>query len=104
MAKIIKANFGELHWRKEATGEKIVRRTLETCIGEKKQSTKNYKANFGDLHEKKTVFIEFLEIIQSKHRGTCTSQNRISSKLLRIEFPEVICIPGMVYWIAVHIF
>ena len=35
------------------------------------------KANFGDLREKKTVFIEFLEIIQNKMG--------CSSKLLRIK-------------------
>ena len=52
------------------------------------------KANFGDLHEKKTVFIEFLEKIQSKHQGTCTDRNKTSPKL-RMEFPKVINIPGM---------
>ena len=29
------------------------------------------KANFGDLSEKKAVFIEFLEIIQSKQKMRC---------------------------------
>ena len=43
------------------------------------------KANFRDLSEKKTVFIEFLEIIQNKMG--------CSSKLLRIKFSEVIFIP-----------
>ena len=62
------------------------------------------KANFGDLHEKETVFIEFLEIIHYKHRGTCANRDWTSSKFLRIELPEVVCVPGVIQWVSLHIF
>ena len=42
-------------------------------------------ANFGDLSEKKTVFIEFLEIIQNKEWEV---------ELLRVKLSELIFISG----------